>query len=149
MKTTRIAVLLLLVVSLMNILTPFSLALENDVDVIANESLKAYYNKYIKPEMDSIGEAMRKQYSSQKDMQDSFEKAKTAVTNLEKAVNKKAKLKNDKKLKSYLKTMKTNIQNGQKRAKNVAENDSKMLKYQQNTAKALKNFTTRIKKLIK
>ena len=110
----------------------------------------SYYKKYLKKHMDQIGSALGSLVSGSdgSGMKNIFDTAQKYYKKLEESNNKLPKLYNDKTLKNALKTMKKNIEEGGKRAEEVADQDSKIMKYQQNAMKALKKYTDRVKKLL-
>ena len=114
---------------------------EEDADPVENITRSEYYKSYMKPAMDNIGDSMRKLFKSREEIQSAFEKAKTdGITKLIEACNLVEELKNDAVVASYLETMETSINEGQKYSEKVGSNDEKIMTYQQNTAEALKAF---------
>lgn len=122
------------------------------VEVKGELDYNKYYTQKLKPAMDSIANSMNKQLGSQEEVKNAFNKAKEACDMLEEAHNTLPVLKKDSKAKKYLKALKTNIQEGQKRAggngEDLPENDETILKCQQNAGKNLQLYMERIKTVL-
>ena len=141
----RIGILALCLVLLVSML-PLEGALAANVKPSQYQS---YYTDTMLVAMNKIGDSLKTRLTTSTALKNAWNNAKTGFKKLQKAHNKVAVLKKDSKAKSYLSSLKKNVEEGHKRSKKVAASDTTLMKYQKNVMKYLKKYQARVKKLMK